>query len=119
MGLKITVIGAGSSYTPELFADLAAEVEPLNVEQVVLMDLNAERAAFVASVSEKLIKASGQDIKVSSTADPEEAIRGADFIILQIRVGGLSARVRDEKLPMEFAVEAQKLLSISLEGSVG
>ncbi len=104
MGLKITVIGAGSSYTPELFADLAAEVEPLNVEQVVLMDLNAERAAFVVSVSEKLVKASGQDIKVSGTADPEEAIRGADFIILQIRVGGLSARVRDEKLPMEFGM---------------
>jgi len=68
------------------------------------MDLNAERAAFVAGVSEKLAKASGQDIKVSGTADPEEAIRGADFIILQIRVGGLSARVRDEKLPMEFGM---------------
>jgi 6-phospho-beta-glucosidase len=104
MGLKITVIGAGSSYTPELFADLAAEAEPLNVEQVVLMDLNVERAAFVAGVSEKLVKASGQNIKVSGTADLEEAIRGADFIILQIRVGGLSARVRDEKLPMEFGL---------------
>jgi 6-phospho-beta-glucosidase len=104
MGLKITVIGAGSSYTPELFADLAAEAEPLNVEQVVLMDLNAERTAFVASVSEKLVKASGQNIKVSGTADLAEAIRGADFIILQIRVGGLSARVRDEKLPMEFGM---------------
>lgn len=102
MGLKITVIGAGSSYTPELFADLAAEAEPLNVEQVVLMDLNAERAAFVAGVSEKLVKVSGQHIKVSGTTDLEEAIRGADFVILQIRVGGLSARVRDEKLPMEF-----------------
>ena len=74
MGLKITIIGAGSSYTPELFADLAAEVEPLYVEQVVLMDLNAERAAFVAGVSEKLVKVSGQDIKVSGTTDLEEAI---------------------------------------------
>ena len=104
MGLKITVIGAGSSYTPELFADLAAEAEPLNVEQVALMDLNAERATFVASVSEKLVKATGQNIKVRGTADLEDAIRGADFIILQIRVGGLSARVRDEKLPMEFGM---------------
>jgi 6-phospho-beta-glucosidase len=104
MGLKITVIGAGSSYTPELFADLAAEAEPLNVEQVVLMDLNAERAAFVANLSEKLVKASGQEIKVSGIVDLEEAIHGADFILLQIRVGGLSARVRDEKLPMEFGM---------------
>jgi 6-phospho-beta-glucosidase len=104
MGLKITVIGAGSSYTPELFADLAAEAEPLDVKQVVLMDANAERAEFVASVSEKLVKESGQNIQVTGTADLEEAVRGADFIMLQIRVGGLAARVRDEKLPMELGM---------------
>ena len=76
MGLKITVIGAGSSYTPELFADLAAEAEPLNVEQVVLMDANVERAAFVAGVSQKLVKDSGQNIQVTGTADLEEGVRG-------------------------------------------
>lgn len=104
MGLKITVIGAGSSYTPELFADLAAEAEPLNVEQVVLMDANVERAAFVAGVSQKLVKDSGQNIQVTGTADLEEGVRGADFIMLQIRVGGLAARVRDEKIPMELGM---------------
>ncbi|HSO12915.1 MAG TPA: hypothetical protein VLT51_11115 [Anaerolineales bacterium] len=104
MGLKITVIGAGSSYTPELFADLAAETEPLDVEQVVLMDMNPERAAFVAGVSEKLVKDSGQNIQVTGTADLEEAVREADFVMLQIRVGGLAARVRDEKLPMELGM---------------
>jgi 6-phospho-beta-glucosidase len=104
MGLKVTVIGAGSSYTPELFADLAAETEPLDVEQVVLMDASAERAAFVAGVSEKLVKDSGQNIRVTWTANLEEAVRWADFVILQFRVGGLAARVRDEKLPMELGM---------------
>lgn len=104
MGLKITVIGAGSSYTPELFADLAVETEPLDVEQVVLMDANEDRAAFVAGVSEKMVKDSGQNIRVIGTADLEEAVQGADFIMLQIRVGGLAARVRDEKLPMELGM---------------
>lgn len=104
MGLKIAVVGGGSSYTPELFADLAAETEPLDVEQVVLMDRSAERAAFVAGVSEKLVKASGQKVRVTGTADLGEAIRGADFVILQIRVGGLTARVRDEKIPMELGM---------------
>jgi 6-phospho-beta-glucosidase len=104
MGLKLTVIGAGSSYTPELFADLATEAERLDVEQVLLMDANAERAAFVAEVSKKLVKDSGQNIRVTGTADLEEAVREADFIMLQIRVGGLAARVRDEKLPMELGM---------------
>jgi 6-phospho-beta-glucosidase len=104
VGFKIAVIGGGSSYTPELFADLAAETEPLNVEQVVLMDSSAERAAFTVAVSEKLVKASGQGIKVRGTAHLEDAINGADFAIIQIRVGGLRARVRDEKLPMELGM---------------
>lgn len=102
MGLKIAVIGGGSSYTPELFTDMAAEAEPLDVEHVVLMDRNAERAAFIAGVSEKLVKASGQNIRVTGTGNLEEAINGADFVILQIRVGGLAARIRDEKLPMDL-----------------
>jgi 6-phospho-beta-glucosidase len=104
MGIKIAVIGGGSSYTPELFADLAEEAEPLNVEQVVLMDPNAERAAFTTGVSEKLIKASGQKIKVIGTSNLEEAVSGADFVIMQIRVGGLFARVRDEKIPLELGM---------------
>ena len=104
MGIKIAVIGGGSSYTPELFADLAAESARLNVEEVVLMDRNAERADFMARVSKKLVKASGQKIKVSGTSQLDEAIGGADFVILQIRVGGLAARVRDEKIPMELGM---------------
>ncbi len=104
MGIKIAVIGGGSSYTPELFADLASETERLDVEQVILMDPNAERAAFIAGVSEKLVRASGLGIKVTGTPRLEEALSGADFIISQIRVGGLAARVRDEKLPMELGM---------------
>jgi 6-phospho-beta-glucosidase len=104
MGLKIAVVGGGSSYTPELFADLAAEAEPLDVEEVVLMDRNAERAAFVSDVSERLVKASGQKIKVTGTSQLEDAVGGADFVILQIRVGGLAARIRDEKIPMELGM---------------
>lgn len=102
MGLKIAVIGGGSSYTPELFADLVAEAGRLDVENVVLMDASAERAAFIAGVSEKLARASGFRIKVTGTPRLEEALSGADFVISQIRVGGLTARIRDEKLPMEF-----------------
>jgi 6-phospho-beta-glucosidase len=102
MGIKITVIGGGSSYTPELIADLADKNNLLDVDQIVLMDPNVERAGFIAGVSEKLAQSSGLPVKVSGTSQLEEAVSGADFIILQIRVGGLAARIRDETIPMEF-----------------
>lgn len=102
MGLKIAVIGAASSYTPELFANLSELYAQLDVEHVTLVDLNLDKVNFIAGVCNRLLERSNKKITVSSTQRRQEAIAGADFVILQIRVGGLEARVRDERLPMEF-----------------
>lgn len=102
MGIKITVIGAGSSYTPELFADILELPYRMDVEEVALLDINQAKVESIARVSEQLLESAGRKIRVRSTTRREEALRGADFILLQIRVGGLAARVRDETLPLEF-----------------
>jgi len=100
MSLKICVIGAGSSYTPELIANLVEPTGALDVGQVDLMDPNREKVEGIARVSARLAQEAGVPIRVRPVTNREEAITGADFIILQIRVGGLAARVRDEKIPM-------------------
>lgn len=102
--MKITVIGAGSSYTPELSANLIEYQNHMNVDQVVLMDLNREKLELIRKVSQKLLDQSGSKINVVATQNLDEAIAGANFVLLQIRVGGLAARVRDETLPMEFGM---------------
>lgn len=100
MGIKIAVIGGASSYTPELFDNLVDYREELSVDQVVLMDLNIEKLNLIAGVCEKLLEKSTLDVKLSTTKYIEEAVADADFVILQIRAGGLEARVRDETVPM-------------------
>ncbi len=102
MGIKLTVIGGASSYTPELFAELLDHPEWPKVDQVTLMDPNHEKLTFIMDVCERLLQEASSEINVNATDHREEAIKGADFIILQVRVGGLSARIRDETLPMEF-----------------
>lgn len=104
MGLKIAVIGAASSYTPELFSNLIDFRDGLDVEQVTLMDPNLEKVSLIAEVSRRLLEESDMGIKVMTTQQRKEAIAEADFIFLQIRVGGLAARIRDERLPMEFGL---------------
>lgn len=104
MGIKMVVIGSASSYTPELFADLAAVRDSLPVEEVVLVDLNAEKLAFIAGVCQKLIDTEKLATKLYFTTNLEEALPGADFVLAQIRVGGLAARVRDETLPMSLGM---------------
>ncbi len=104
MGLKIAVIGGASSYTPELFADLAEFRDQLDVERVALMDLQADKLRLIAEVSDKLARHLQLPVQIEATQDLDEAVAAADFIILQIRVGGLPARIRDESLPMELGL---------------
>lgn len=104
MGIKIAVIGGASSYTPELFADLHDCRERLPVEQVTLMDLNAEKLDFVAGVCRRLLDDTRLETRLATALTYEEALVGADFVIAQVRVGGLAARVRDETAPMELGM---------------
>ncbi len=104
MTLRIAVVGGASSYTPELFADLVGLGDQLQVEQVTLTDPNAGKLAMIADVGRRFLAKAGSRLTVRAMADLKEALTGADFVILQIRVGGLPARVRDETLPMEFGM---------------
>ena len=104
MGIKIAVIGAGSSYTPELAASLIQHPGQLDVEQVVLMDRSGDRLGLIQKVSQDLLDQAGSKIKVLATQELEEALPGVNYILMQIRVGGLAARIRDETLPMEFGM---------------
>ncbi len=104
MGLKIAVIGGASSYTAELFADLVQFRNELDAAEVALMDPNAEKLALIGSVARKVLASAGLEAKVTETRELAEAVTAADFVILQIRVGGLEARIRDESIPMELGM---------------
>jgi 6-phospho-beta-glucosidase len=104
MGLKIAVVGGASSYTPELFADLIDFRDELDIEEVVLIDPNAEKVALVKDVGTKLLRWAKMETKITASQNAAEGLAGADFVMMQIRVGGLNARVRDESLPIEFGM---------------
>jgi 6-phospho-beta-glucosidase len=102
--LKIVVVGAGSSYTPELFASLTSGVRSLTVDEVALVDLNADRLEFIADVARRILQAADSSIRLTTSTDLDRAVGGADFVVPQIRVGGLAARKRDEALPMALGM---------------
>jgi 6-phospho-beta-glucosidase len=104
VGVKIVVVGAGSSYTVELFAELIRDSRQLDVDTVALVDLDPERIARISRVAQGLLDAAGSRIRIAPFTDLRTALEGADFVVPQIRVGGLAARKRDEELPMEFGL---------------
>jgi 6-phospho-beta-glucosidase len=98
--MKLAVVGAGSTYTPELVSGLARDRDVLNVEQLVLHDIDRERRDVVGGMAKRMLDKQGFQGRLETTDDLERAVDGADFVLVQIRVGGQAARLRDETVPL-------------------
>jgi 6-phospho-beta-glucosidase len=106
--MKVTVVGGGSTYTPELVDGIARLRDVLPVEELALTDPAAERLALVAGVSQRIFAKQGHSGRVTRTAVLDEAIDGADVVLLQLRVGGQAARAVDETFPLDCGCVGQE-----------
>jgi 6-phospho-beta-glucosidase len=98
--MKVAVIGAGSTYTPELVSGLARVRDRIDVDDLVLHDIDAERLEVVGALAGRMLARAGYDGRLQSTGDLVRAVDGADFVLVQIRVGGQEARLGDETIPL-------------------
>jgi len=96
--MKITVIGGGSSYTPELVNGFLTRVHELPLQELCLMDIDPERLNIVGSYAKRMVAARGNPFRVELSTNLREAIIGADYVITQFRVGMMPARRGDEYL---------------------
>ncbi|QDP38984.1 6-phospho-beta-glucosidase [Radiobacillus deserti] len=110
MGIKVVIVGGGSSYTPELMEGILKRHESFPVEEVVLVDIEdgKEKLDIIGNLASRMIEASGKPIKLSWTLNRREAFVGADYIATQIRVGGLKARAADERIPLSHGFIGQE-----------
>ena len=112
--MKITIIGAGSPYTPELIGKLAEEQQDMPVREICLMDIDERKLDIMHGYCCRFGKRSGLRAVITKTADRRRALDGADFVNPQIRVGGNRARINDEKIPL-----ARKLIGQETTGAGG
>lgn len=106
--LKVSVIGAGSTYTPELIEGLIRKSDQLPVTDIALMDIDESRLSVVGGLARRMLSAAGSAIGLALTTRRREALDGADYVITQLRVGGLPCRIQDEKIPLQFGVIGQE-----------
>lgn len=109
-GLKIATIGGGSSYTPELIEGFIQRYSELPVKDIYLVDIEdgREKLEIIAALAERMVEKSKADIRIHATLDRREALKDADFVTTQFRVGQLEARIRDEKIPLRYNVIGQE-----------
>lgn len=109
-GVKIVTIGGGSSYTPELIEGFIKRYDELPVKELWLVDIEEgkEKLEIVGNLAKRMIKKAGIDMDIHLTLDRRAALKDADFVTTQFRVGQLDAREKDELIPLKYGVIGQE-----------
>jgi 6-phospho-beta-glucosidase len=106
--LKVAVVGGGSTYTPELVNGFLERVKTFPLDELWLMDINAERLEAVGGFAKRMVEAKGSPFKVILSQDQREAVRNANYITTQLRVGMMQARINDEYLGRRHGLIGQE-----------
>jgi 6-phospho-beta-glucosidase len=106
--MKLAVVGGGSTYTPELIDGFARLRDSLPVEELALIDPDAHRLELVGGLARRIFAKQGHPGRVLTTSDLEAGVTGADAVLLQLRVGGQTARNQDETWPLECGCVGQE-----------
>jgi len=106
--MKLTVVGGGSTYTPELVDGFARLRDTLPVEELVLVDPAADRLEVVGGLARRIFARQRHPGRIVTTSDLDGAVDGADAVLLQLRVGGQAARQQDETWPLRCGCVGQE-----------
>ncbi|MER5629909.1 6-phospho-beta-glucosidase [Streptomyces nitrosporeus] len=106
--MKLAVVGGGSTYTPELIDGFARLRDTLPIEELVLVDPAADRLDLIGPLARRIFAKQGHPGTITTTADLDAGVEGADAVLLQLRVGGQAARNEDETWPLECGCVGQE-----------
>lgn len=106
--MKLTVVGGGSTYTPELIDGFARLRDVLPIEELWLVDPDASRLELVSGVSRRMFARAGHPGTIHATSDVVAGVADADVVLLQLRIGGQAARHGDETWPHEVGCIGQE-----------
>lgn len=110
MNKKLVIIGAGSSYTPELIEGIIKHKSTIGISTIALVDIETgkERLKVIYDLTKRMLQHDQLDIEVTMYTDRKLALPGADFVLTQIRVGGMDSRISDESIPLKYKLIGQE-----------
>ncbi len=110
--MKVTVIGGGSTYTPELVNGLLSRLNQFPITELWLMDIDAQRLAVVGGFARRMVETKGSPFKLILTNNQRDAVRGSSYVMTQLRVGQMPARREDEYLGRRHGLIGQETTGI-------
>jgi 6-phospho-beta-glucosidase len=108
MRRKISFIGGGGVRTPLVIFGVNEASSILGADELVLYDLDRERVGTMAELGRAIVAREGGSLRVRVASSLEDAVDGASFVMNSIRVGGIRARARDEKVAIQNGYPGQE-----------
>ncbi|MDR3318572.1 MAG: 6-phospho-beta-glucosidase [Clostridiales bacterium] len=109
--IRIVIIGAGSTYTPELIEGFIENSEKLRIRELALMDIDGRKLTIVGNMAVRMLRRAGLSWEVGFYTD-YDCIKDADYVLTQIRVGQMDARILDERIPLKYGLIGQETCGI-------
>lgn len=110
--MKIAVIGGAGVRTVIFINGLLDRYKKLHIDEVVLYDIQEEKQRIIEKLCRHVVNRRHEELKVSAVSDVTEAIKGADYIVTTLRVGGDHSRVIDETIALDMGVIGQETTGV-------
>src|SRR6266545_2164185 len=106
--MKLALIGGGGVRSPLFVASALRRAERVGLEELCLMDTDAEKLAIFGELCREVTRRAESDVRITTTTDPHAALDGAAHVVTTIRVGGEQGRVLDERIALRHGVLGQE-----------
>src|SRR4051812_16190018 len=106
--MKLALIGGGGVRSPLFVASALRRAERVGLEELCLMDTDAEKLAIFGELCREVTRRAESDVRITTTTDPHAALDGAAHVVTTIRVGGEQGRVFDERIALKHGVLGQE-----------
>ncbi len=106
--MRLAILGGGGFRVPLVYRALLGDTAAGRVDQVILHDVDRSRLTGISAVLQAMARGHQDAPTITATENLEEAVAGADFVFVAVRVGGLSGRVADERVALDLGLLGQE-----------
>ena len=110
--MKIGVIGGAGVRTVIFINGLLKRYRQLHIDEVVLYDTDKEKLEIISQLCRHVVARQGESLVVRAVMQPLDAIKGMDYIVTTLRVGGDHSRVIDERVALDNGVIGQETTGV-------
>ena len=110
--MKVSVIGGGSTYTPELVNGFLDRVHEFPLSELWLMDIDEQRLKIVGGFAQRMVAAKGSPFSIVLSTNQRETIADSNYVTTQLRVGQMPARREDEYLGQKHGLIGQETTGV-------